>query len=129
MRPPPPFSSESIDDWQKKVNEDFNRLYHNLYNSSPKPWGGSTKSLSTPPVRPPPPEVSGSNASSGGNPGHITVPEVVITDVKNNRKIEKIDKIERKEHIFGGAKDEKSWTIPIERGNQREILDNFYPKM
>jgi len=124
IRPPPPFSSESIDDWQKKVNEDFNRLYHNLYNSSPKPWGGSTRSLSTPPARPPPPlpEVSGSNPS-GGNPGHLTVPEVVITDVKNNRKIEKIDKIERKEHIFGGAKDDKSWTIPIERESPHQFAE------
>lgn len=96
-RPPPPASlfESSIDDWQRKVNDDFNQLYLNLYKNAgdfgrqslmnPKDHAMVTQMMVSPNLRP---------------QGQIAVPEVVVTDVKDKTTIEKIDKIERKEQIF-----------------------------
>lgn len=89
QRPPPPSSSpfgdKGIDDWQKKIDEDFNQIYFNLYKEyekNPDAFRGME------PLLPPPVGLNGS------------VPQVVITNVKNESKIEKIDHIKRTEQTF-----------------------------
>ena len=91
QRPPPPaaFASgeKGIDDWQKKIDEDFNQIYCNLYREYEQ---NPDAFRDLQPLMPPP--VSGKNAAA--------VPQVVITDVKNHSKIEKIDHVSRTEQTF-----------------------------
>jgi hypothetical protein len=88
QRPPPPLSpfamDKGIDDWQKKIDDDFNQIYYNLYQEyekNPSTFQGLK------PLMPPP-------TGMGMGPG-MTVPDVIITDVKDTSKIEKIDHINR----------------------------------
>lgn len=103
-RPPPPatFFDTSIDDWQSKINDDFNQLYLNLY----KQTGDFSSSL---------------QSSAPFNPRNmVVVPEVIVTDAKDKRTVEKIDTIERKEHIFDPTEDTRNFSSQDLFGGKRD---------
>lgn len=96
-RPPPPtvYLDTSIDDWQRKINDDFNQLYSSLYKNAGD--FGMSSFLN------PKEDGLGVNQTishNHPNPERLVVPEVIVTAVKDKRTLEKIDNIERTEQIF-----------------------------
>jgi hypothetical protein len=97
-RPPPPsvHFEDSIDDWQTKINDDFNQLYLSLY-KNPRDFGMTSTLANVNPEG----VVVNETISQNPNPRRqLTVPEIIVTNTKDTRTIEKFDTIERREHIF-----------------------------
>lgn len=115
-----PSGEKGIDDWQKKIDEDFNQIYFNLYKEyekNPDSFRGME------PLLPPP---VGMNSS---------VPQVVITNVKNESKIEKIDHIKRTEQTFddfpvpevtGRGTRKKAILVKCTPNNNRIIVHQYF---
>jgi len=94
-RPPPPaaYVDASIDEWQRKINDDFNRLYLSLYQN---PSQSREFAASSPPAFNPMTDHMSQNTIRQD----FIVPQVIVTDFKDKRAIEQINKTKQNQNFL-----------------------------